>query len=335
MSVFFIVNGGMLNSTMSFVFFGDEKDSETLNEEFNKMFSCMKFTVKNKTDIFIKPTPINLYRIPGITEDNFNDIMNKLLSNYLKTPEISKSGLKKFEDDVKNINFGYREMFDYDMWFISLSFTNIKKTVIEHMQGEGKTVKAFKYPSPIKETVKKTKTTKASKKSLEIEDDSTIESEKESDKESSLVAEKPKVQKKQVQKKKSSKKSSESRTTSSSLEFSDSEDEDNGIMRPTTKNPIVKKVEKQKKPATKPIKKQEEESDDDSDIEEEIITQKKDVKKEKEIDYLDELNNARQSMEDDSEYEDDDYIEIGDDDELMDPNHFSDDEDEEYMEDDD
>lgn len=297
MSVFFIVNGGMLNSTMSCVFFGDEKDSRTLYENFNRIFSCIKLPIRNKVEICIKQTPINLYRIPGITEDNFNAIMNKLLFNYFKTQEISGAGIKQFEDDNKNFNLGYKEMFDYDMWFISLSFTNIKKIVIEHMQGEGKTVKAFKYPSPIKETVKKTKTTKASKKSLEIEDDSPIED--------SIEKEKPKktaIRVKKIAKSSSSKKSSES-----SVEFSESEDEDNGIIKPTVKvmeKPKVKKVDK--KEQKKPLKSREvskedsdSDSDSDSDIEEEIITTKKDVKKDREIDYLDELNGVRQENDSD------------------------------------
>lgn len=320
MSVFFIVNGGMFNSSIACVFVGEEKDSKTIYERFNEIFSCVKLPIRNKTDICIKHTPVNLYRIPKLSEGDFNSIMNKLLTNYFITAELSRAGVKKFEDNVKNINFGYKEMFGRDMWFISMSFTNIKKIVLEHLKSEGKESKVFKYPSEIKEKVKKPKVSKVSKKYVEIEDDSgneDIEEEQE-------IKEKPKKQ--TVTSKKTIRKTSKS----SSLTSEEDEDEDNGIINPIVK-PVVKpkEIKKEVKKEVKKVETTVEISDDENDdIEEEIITVNPEESKKKskeEIDILNEMEDLREN-----EFSEDERSGLYDtDDELLSDNYISGEEDEE------
>ena len=311
MSTLFIINGGIFNSTISCVMYGDEKDSKSIYEKFNEIFSCVKVPCRSKEDIKIKYTPVNLYRIPKITEEHFISIMNRILNNYFKSSELKDSGIKNFEDNRDNKNIGYKKLFDRDAWFISSSFTGIKKLAIEFMKEQGIETKAVKYPTEIKERKQRVK--KVSKKSLDIEDnsDSDTEQPKIEEKKEEKKEEKVKEVKKEIKKISSSKKSSKK----SSVSSSDLSDDDNGIMKPQPKDELKKTVKvQQKKPkATKAEEvpaidsdsdsdsKSKSVSDSDSDISEEILVNKTHKKDNDETDILGEIEGLDES----NDYDDD------------------------------
>lgn len=222
MSNLIVFNGGIFNSTISCIVY-TKQGIEEIYEKMNNLFYCYKLALKKSTgESQLNKSSININKVNiKIEEDDFEEIMDNVLHNYYKVDELKEEGITNFSSNKDNEKLGYKKIQDFNCWFIAMSVGPLKKIITELLKTKDIKIKFETYPK--KETTKSTKAKKptiksTSSKIIKIEDD---------DEDNDEDNEKPMVKPKQMKTRKPKE--------IKKVENFESDDDDNGIIRPIVK----------------------------------------------------------------------------------------------------